>query len=362
MQPMRADLSDGPEALHPVSAGQQALWMLQQLAPESAAYNDAGAARFTPLPDVAALTAAVEIVTQRHDLLRSRFVDDDGMPARMIDTQGPRLEIFDVGDIDDRAMGELLSAAASEPYELAIAGTARFRLYRRADTDAVLLCGNHHIASDAVSQFVLWRDLLTAYGAVCRGESPELPVLDWTWDDQVAAEQRRLAGPLLTRWSEYWRTACRDVPAGELPLDRPRQTRPGLQGATVTAAVPAHLAQTLRGHAMNLGVTPFAMYLATLQAVIHRYSGSGQFLLGCPISLRRSRRMMNSVGYYIAMVLVRGDIRLPQHLRGARAGGRTKNCARRRRRRVCRTRTLSAPSGATPRPARSTASRSPRST
>jgi hypothetical protein len=231
------------------------------------------------------------------------------MPARIIDTHGPGLEILDVGDLDDGAMGDVLSAAASEPYELATAGTARFRLYRRRNIDAVLLCGNHHIVSDAASQFVIWRDLLIAYGALTRGESPEFPQLDWTWNDQVADEQRKLAGPMGARWTEYWRSACREVPAGELPLDRPRPSRPSFRGATVAAAVPADLARMVRGSARQLGVTPFAIHLATLQTVIHRISGRGQFLIGCPISLRRSRRTLHSVGYYLAMVLVRADIR-----------------------------------------------------
>ena len=59
---------------------------------------------------------------------------------------------------------------------------------------------------------------------------------------------------------------------------------------------------------MTLGVSPFAIYLATLQAVIYRFSGRGQFLVCCPISLRRNRRLMHSVGYYVASVLVRADV------------------------------------------------------
>lgn len=305
---MRTGPDSGRVVLHPVSAGQHALWMLHRLAPDSAAYNDAGAARFTPSPDIPALRAAVEIVTTRHDLLRSRFVDDDGLPARVIDPDGPGLAVVDVGDIDDRALCAMVGAAANEPYELAGGGTARFRLFRRGDRDAVLLCGNHHIASDAASQFVLWRDLLTVHGALARAENPALPPLDRTWNDQVATERRNLAGPLRASWTDYWRTVCRDVPAAEIPLDRPRPPRPGYHGATVIVGVPAALEEQLRSSAMALGVTPFAVHLATLQAVIHRSSGQRRFLLGCPISLRRGRSTMHAVGYYVTSVLLRGNV------------------------------------------------------
>jgi hypothetical protein len=95
----------------PISVGQHALWMLHRLAPDSAAYNDAGAARVSPAPTVSALAGAVEAVTERHDLLRSRFVDDDGLPVRVVDPVGPGLQVDDVGDVDDRVLARLVAAA-----------------------------------------------------------------------------------------------------------------------------------------------------------------------------------------------------------------------------------------------------------
>lgn len=292
----------------PISVGQHALWMLHRLAPGSAAYNDAGAARFIPEPDVSVLAEAVDIVTERHDLLRSRFVEDDGVPVRLVDATGPGLQVDDVGAVDGRQLADLVAAVAGEPYDLARRGTARFRLLRRDAGDAVLVCGNHHIASDAASQFVLWRDLLVAYQARSAGRRPELPALTWTWNDQVAAERRTLAGPQRARWTSYWRTVGRQVPAGELPSDRPRPARPAYQGGTVTVEVPADLERAVRDRAMALGVTPFAVQLAALQALIQMTGAARDFLIGCPMSLRRSRSTLGAVGYYVNMVLLRATV------------------------------------------------------
>lgn len=292
----------------PISVGQQALWTLHRLAPDSAAYNDAGAARFTGAVNVSALAGAVEDVTGRHDLLRSRFVDDDdGWPVRVVDAAGPRLAVVDVGPVDDAALAAQVAAAAGEPYDLGT-GTARFRLFRRAPGDAVLLSGNHHIASDAASQFVLWRDLLSAYRARSAGTAPALPRLTWSWDDQVAAERRGLAGGRRASWAEHWRATGRDAPAGELATDRTRPRRPAYRGGTVTAPVPPALHDRVQERAAALGVTPFAVHLATLQALIHRSGGRRVFLVGCPMSLRRRRETLPAIGYYVNMVLLRAEI------------------------------------------------------
>lgn len=308
---VRAEAQAGtgdPAAGHrPISVGQQALWTLHRLAPDSAAYNDAGAAGVTGAVDVPALAGAVEDVTSRHDLLRSRFVDDDGWPGRVVDPAGPRLDVVDVGPVDDTALAALVAAAAAEPYDLET-GTARFRLFRRSPHDAVLLSGNHHIASDAASQFVLWRDLLAAYRARAAGTVPSLPRLTWSWDDQVAAERRALAGDRRAAWTEHWRATGRDAPAGELATDRPRPRHPAYHGGTVTVPVPPALHDRVQERAAALGVTPFAVHLAALQALIHRSGGQRAFLVGCPMSLRRRRETLCVVGYYVNMVLLRAEI------------------------------------------------------
>ncbi|MCM0678865.1 condensation domain-containing protein, partial [Micromonospora phytophila] len=61
-----------------LSMGQESLWLLHTLAPESAAYNLAGGARMTPVPHLPALARAVRALTVRHDGLRSVFTEVDG--------------------------------------------------------------------------------------------------------------------------------------------------------------------------------------------------------------------------------------------------------------------------------------------
>ena len=53
----------------PLSHGQQALWYLYELAPQSAAYNLMYAARLTPELDIISLQQAVEALLTRHSIL-----------------------------------------------------------------------------------------------------------------------------------------------------------------------------------------------------------------------------------------------------------------------------------------------------
>src|SRR3712207_1101625 len=66
----------------PLSFSQQRLWFLHQLEPESPFYNVAGAVRLSGVLDAGALRRALGEVVRRHEVLRTRIVEVDGVPAQ----------------------------------------------------------------------------------------------------------------------------------------------------------------------------------------------------------------------------------------------------------------------------------------
>src|SRR3954453_19996919 len=72
----------------PLSFTQQRLWFLAQLDGSSAAYNIPIAVRLRGHLDRAALVRALEAVVGRHEALRPRFVDHDGVPYQHIGDGG----------------------------------------------------------------------------------------------------------------------------------------------------------------------------------------------------------------------------------------------------------------------------------
>ena len=72
-----------PQSL-PLSFAQQRLWFLQQLQPQSPAYNLAGAVRLSGDLHIADLQAALQALVDQHEILRTRFVSDGGEPVQVI--------------------------------------------------------------------------------------------------------------------------------------------------------------------------------------------------------------------------------------------------------------------------------------
>ncbi|WP_228801991.1 condensation domain-containing protein, partial [Nocardia puris] len=84
-RPAPVPLPDGQTAqLVPLSPAQQRMWFLNRFDPTETVHNIPVAIRFTGELDRAALTAAVAAVVDRHETLRTRYPDRDGIGHQQI--------------------------------------------------------------------------------------------------------------------------------------------------------------------------------------------------------------------------------------------------------------------------------------
>jgi acyl carrier protein len=70
--------------IFPTSFAQQRLWFLNQLEPESPAYNVSAAVRLEGRLDVDALARSLNEIVRRHEALRTTFAELDGSPVQVI--------------------------------------------------------------------------------------------------------------------------------------------------------------------------------------------------------------------------------------------------------------------------------------
>lgn len=290
-------------ATRPLSVGQEALWFLYRMAPDSSAYNVAAAVRVHTPPDIGILRKALAATAERHDMLRSTFVEEPTGPRRAVGPAGAsKLTVHDVGAVPDDELHAYVRSLSTSPFDLARAAF-RADLVRRGDTDAVLLLTAHHIATDAYSQGIVLRDLLDAYGA---GGAVTREPVEVTWDHHVAAEVAVLESSRRDELEAYWRHVCTGVPRVlELPADRPRPARQTFEGDTYELRLPEEFTAGLRAAAFGAGVTPFVLLMAVFQSTLHRWTGQDDFLVGWPTTTRSGRRTRDAVGYFVNSLALR---------------------------------------------------------
>ena len=292
----------------PLSVGQETLWTLYRLAPDSPAYNDVTAVAFSPAPDVAGLRGALHDLLVRHDLLRSRFSDGSWGAGRQIADAG--LAELEVRDIPSDGTGDVRTALWSDvrsigvqPLDLGCGPLRAVLLRRPADAVLVLVC--HHIAGDATSQRIIWRDLLEYYQCRTSGGSPGLVPLRGTYADFVDRERDLLRSAQGAKLAGYWRGQCAGAEPAQLPASAVRPRIPNSGGDTVRRRLDDQLTAGVLQAARARGVTPFSLMIGAFGGLLRRYTAEGDLLIGCPMTLRQTLATRDLVGFLVNTVPLR---------------------------------------------------------
>ncbi|MCA1634388.1 MAG: condensation domain-containing protein, partial [Acidobacteria bacterium] len=158
-----ADGHAGP--LYPLSHNQRSLWFMQQLAPESPAYNLMMAWCVRSEVDAAAMRRACQKVIDRHASLRTTYTTgDDGAPLQHVHASAPVcFETADVSGMGDAELSALVADRAHRPFDLQRGPLLRFELFTRSAREHVLLLSVHHIVVDFGSVAILMDELFKLY-------------------------------------------------------------------------------------------------------------------------------------------------------------------------------------------------------
>ncbi|MEV4224416.1 amino acid adenylation domain-containing protein [Nonomuraea sp. NPDC049725] len=286
----------------PLSYGQRRLWALERIHGGGPAYVVCLTVKIRGRVDVDALSRAVTLVVRRHEALRTVFPAVDGEPSQVILDPDSLPEILGV-----RTAGEpepILRRWAAEPFDLARGPMLKALLIEGEDERVLGLCA-HHIAVDAWSMGLIQQEISTAYAAYAAGRTPEPPAAGPDYAD-YAAWQRSLD---LDEQAGYWVERLRDAPdVLALPHDRPRTASPEFSGDEVRFRLGAALADRLRRLGVESGATTFMVLFAGFAALLGRYSGQSDVIVGVPVAGRERADLEKVVGFFANTLAVRAEL------------------------------------------------------
>ncbi|MEW5928796.1 MAG: amino acid adenylation domain-containing protein, partial [Gemmatimonadota bacterium] len=301
-------------AVLPLSFAQQRLWVLDQLDPGSPVYNMSSALRLRGALDVAALRAAMDALVLRHESLRTTFAERGGEPVQVVHPPAP----VPVPTLDLRALAvaareaearRLAGEEALRPFDLARGPLLRALLLRLDESDHVACFTLHHVVSDGWSMGVLVREVSDLYAASRRGEEPRLPELLVQYADFAVWQRARFGGEVLDEQVGFWKEKLRGAPPLlEVATDHPRAPGQSPRAASHGFVLPAGVARGLRELSRREGATLFMTLLAGWQALLAKYSGQDEVVVGSPIAGRDRQETEGLIGFFVNMLALRTDL------------------------------------------------------
>ena len=301
------------EAAAPLSFAQQRLWFLQQMAPDSTAYNMPAAYRLQGMLDSAALKWAFHQVMARHDVLRTLFVVTAGEPApKLLPVHGEcwvdsDLQVWNKSEQQVR-LDQLIEREAGTPFDLAAEPPIRVYLLKLAECEHVLLVTLHHIACDGWSIGLFVGEVAACYEARVSGNLPRLPVLPIQYADYAHWQRQQLQGETLERKLAYWRKQLNDAPVLEFPTDYLRSDTSDDHGAHVRFSLSEAETHKLKALSLRAGVTLFTTLLTALAIVLQRYTGQTDIMTGTVVANRDRAEVENLIGFFVNALPLRLDL------------------------------------------------------
>jgi amino acid adenylation domain-containing protein len=298
------------QAVLPMSFAQEQLWFIDEFHRGLAAHNVPHLIRLNGTLQVTALHRALDGLVSRHEILRTRMLaGSDGQPGQVVDPPAEvRLELYELADPEPARLREFAIAQSLRPFDLARDHLLRCHLLRLAPDEHVLLVVSHQLAFDDCSLRVLLTELAALYGQEAGGEQAGLPELPVQFADYASWERQYLAGPVLAGLTDYWRGVLAGAEASRFPADRPRPLFASHEGAVQALGTSRELLQGLRELSGRAGATLAQTLLAALQALMSRYTGQTDVVIGAASAGRMRPELEPMIGALASTLPIRTDL------------------------------------------------------
>jgi acyl-CoA synthetase (AMP-forming)/AMP-acid ligase II/thioesterase domain-containing protein/NAD(P)-dependent dehydrogenase (short-subunit alcohol dehydrogenase family)/acyl carrier protein len=302
-------LHDSPDILniYPLSYGQQAMWFLWQLAPESGFYNVAFTCRICSHVNVTTLQKTFQTLIERHPQLRSSFPKQGNKPVQQThQTQVADFQQINTSTWSEQELHQRVFQESQQPFDLENGSVMRVRLFTHSKQKHILLLTVHHVAIDAWCLPLIMEEMIMIYPALESGVQPPLTPLTNSYIDYVRWQRELLTSVQGEKLWNYWqKKLAGDLPVLNLPTDRPRPPIQTYNGASHRFTLSPKLTEQLKQLAQREGATQSMVLLAAFQVLLYRYTGQEDILVGVPTSGRTKSEFIPLVGYFVDPVVVR---------------------------------------------------------
>lgn len=298
-----------------LSHGQRRFWILEQISNDIDGINN--------MPFAIELKGnfnkdiffkAYEAIIKRHESLRTTIQLVNGEPKQKINQYQPLKngwQFVDLRRISDKneRVKEIALMEAGQAFNLVEGPLLKTKLLQTEDDAFVLFYTMHHIISDKWSQEVLNYEILKLYNAYSKGEEFTLKPLKIQYKDFAAWQNKLYNSQVFSAHKEYWMNQFKNsIPVLELPKDFARPAHQTFNGKTVKYELPSNLSINLRKLSQKHGTSLFMTLLASVKALLARYSGQTDFIIGTTHAGRNHSELENQIGFYVNTLPLRTRI------------------------------------------------------
>ncbi len=308
----RAITRRGPDAPRVLSIGQERLWYLAQLTPNSPAYNAPFSCQLGGQVSMPAFEQALDQVMQRHEVLRTALMMSNGslvpllLKKRRAELKHVDLRQFPESQREHEAQ-KAIQQESVRAFNFARDPLFRAVMFQLAEDEFIFFHDAPHVVFEGGSVTILYRELSTLYNAIVSSAPARLPELPFQYSDFAAWQKNWLQGDRLESLMKYWREKLTGAATLDLPLDFPRPAMPTMRGVRRSFSISPDLIATSNSFFAAAGTSSYRGLCAAFNILLHCYSGQTDISLGSPF-MPRCRGIEHLIGFFVNTVVLRTDL------------------------------------------------------
>jgi hypothetical protein len=282
---------------YPLSLSQKRMFILNELETEGTTYNIPLIMKLKGHFQPNVFENAFKTLINRHESLRTAFVTIDGEPVQKIEKEVK----FKVGyeDLGKAHVSERIKSFI-RPFNVEMAPLFRVEFLKIDDEEHIMMLDMHHIISDGVSMGILMNELCD----ICNGI--ELSPLTIQYKDYSEWQKTSFEGNKIKKQEEYWHKIFEgDIPVLNMPTDFQRPQIQSNEGDSLGFEVDVDLMHQLKTLARENGVTMYMLLLAAYTALLSKYTGQEDIIVGSPIAGRSRAEFKKVIGMFINTLAMR---------------------------------------------------------
>jgi len=293
----------------PLSYGQQQLWFLQHLHPNSPAYNIPLTSHLSGQLNIPALEQSLGQLIRQHESLRTSFKLINQQPSQHIQPfTDYQLPVIDSTLVE---ANQQITEDAIQPFDLTSGPLFRARLFRLSPTDYILYFNFHHIIFDGWSMTRFSQSLSAWYSRYSQPDTNEVtPPSEasiqyadfavWERDYLKTAGQASV---------QYWQEKLAgELPTLQLPTDHSRSATQNLEGDTYQFTLSQPLTASLKQLSQTHNVTLFVTLLTAFKTLLYRYTSQPDVVVGVPSANRSRTELEPLIGFFVNSIVYRTDV------------------------------------------------------
>ena len=295
-----------------LSHSQKRMWILNKIGDNKSNYNIPHAIRLSGDIDIQVLNKAIQTLINKHEILRTKFIEINEEPKQEILYEYEYLLTFTDVSVAAKPKEEAKKIAeeeAKQVFNLDEKPPFSVKLLKTNKKEYIFLFTLHHIISDGWSTQVFSEEIIKNYELIKENGYVVYEDLAIQYKDYAFWQNNLLKTAEANSLKAYWNTKfSEEITELKLPLDKPRLNNSISKGATQKLHLNSGLNEAIKTYASTKNTTSFFVLMSLVKLLLHRYTEQNDIIVGTPVTGRDFIELEDQIGFYVNTLAVRSNI------------------------------------------------------